>query len=217
MFSKVKLKQRDVALIVIVVTALAAMGWYFGMYQPTLTTNQSLQDELDIAQLELVRTRAAAASLGQLREAVAQLEEQQARFLRALPETAEFGRLLADLRSSVLASGATLVSVSQSEAQGASLPAGVRPIGVSLSLEGSFDAIYRVLQSIERLERFSTINALSINLPGEVTSFDPQLSSQLGLTVYTFDPQAATPATTETAPAAPAAPATPEAPAGGTQ
>lgn len=149
-----------------------------------------------------------------MQQDVAQLSLQRDELLRALPATAKMGSLLSEIRTNVLASGAELTGVTQGGGQAAGLPAGVRPLGISLSLDGQFAPLYRVLKSLEAMNRFSTINSVGLTM-GNPESFDPKLSGQVALTIYTFDPSAAGQAGNNAPNAAPAAPSAP--PAGGNQ
>lgn len=219
-----KLKGRDIFLLTFVLVALFTAVWYYFAYQTNRTAIEDARTRLQTLEAQVLTSRQANAELPALREQVALLETQRAELLRSLPATASMGTVLNEIRTNVSASGAELLGVTQANGQTAGLPAGVRPIGLNLTLDGQFGQLYGVLRSLEDMSRFSTINALALNL-GTATSTDPTLSGTIGVTIYTFDPAAAQPAAapapttdgTAPAPAAPAAPApaAPAAPAGG--
>ena len=216
-----KLKSRDIFLIALVATLLVFLLWYFVIFQNTRTTISSLQSQLDTLSIQRDAARSAVAQLPALRQQVSELQVKRDELLRELPQTAQVGRVVDEIRTDVLAAGGTLNSVAQNAGAGTGLPAGVTPIGLALGVDGSFESLFRVLRSLEGMSRFSTINSLALNLGGAADSFDPKLSGQMGVTVYTFNPNAAgagatSGASTAGSPAAPAA--APAAPApGGTQ
>ncbi|AFZ69238.1 type 4a pilus biogenesis protein PilO [Deinococcus peraridilitoris] len=213
-FSLSKLKGRDVFLIVVVLVVLASALWYTLFYSASKAEIDNKKLELESLATQVQASRAAVAQLPALQQDVAQLSLQRDELLRALPATAKMGSLLSEIRTNVLASGAELTGVTQGGGQAAGLPAGVRPLGISLSLDGQFAPLYRVLKSLEAMNRFSTINSVGLTM-GNPESFDPKLSGQVALTIYTFDPSAAGQAGNNAPNAAPAAPSAP--PAGGNQ
>ena len=213
------LKGRDVFLLSLLLIILLGLGWYYLLFSTKKAEIDMARQQLDTLKIQVDAARPASAELPALREEVARLEVQRDELIRALPATARIGAVLDEIRSNVLASGSDLNGVTQSGAQIPNLPAGVRPIGISLNLAGQFSELYGVLRSLEAMNRFSTINSLSLTM-GEADSFDPDLGGQIGVTIYTFDPATAAPATTPAGapgatPAAPTAPAAPAAPAGG--
>lgn len=214
------LKGRDIFLLTIVVVLLLGLAWYYTFYSSKKAEIDLARQQLDTLQIQVTAARAASAELPGLRDEVAKLEVQRDELLRALPSTARIGAVLDEIRRNVLASGSELNGVTQGTATTTNLPAGVRPIGINLALEGEFSELYGVLRSLEAMSRFSTINSLALTMSqGTATSFDPDLGGQIGVTIYTFDPNAATaqPAAPNGQPGADpsAPPAAPAAPAGG--
>lgn len=216
------LKGRDIFLLTLAGLILIGILWYFLLYSARQAEIDAANSQLDTLRPQVEAARVASAQLPALRQEVAALEVQRDTLLRALPPTPRFGQVLGEIRQNVLATGASLEGIAQAAATSATnIPAGVQPINISLSLDGTFGQMYGVLRSLEAMNRFSTINGLTLTL-GQPTSFDPSIGGQIGVTVYTFNPntQAAAPAqpgaapapgTPETAPsAAPSAP-----PAGG--
>lgn len=214
-----KLRSRDIFLLALVATLLLFLLWYFVIFQSTRDTITEKQSELDTLQIQVNAARQAEAELPRLRQQVADLEVRRDELLRQLPQTQRIGSVVDEIRTDVLAAGGTLNSVAQNAGAASGLPAGVTPIGLALGVDGSFEALFKVLRSLEGMSRFSTIDSVALNLGGTAESFDPTLSGQMGVTVYTFDPSVAgagATAGTSTAPgAAPAA--APAAPAGGAQ
>jgi len=216
------LRGRDLLLLTIVGLALVGVLWYYLFYSNTKAQIDAARQDLDLQSQQLTIARQKVARLPALQTEVAELRVTRDELLRALPATAEMGRVLEEIRGNLLASGADLLGISRSDARTTeTLPAGVQPIGITLNVTGTFNALYSTLRSLENMNRFSTINSLQLNLgsaddAGGTT--DPTLAGTMGLTVYTFDPGAARtpPGGTPGAPAAPDAPAPAAPPAGGT-
>ena len=210
-----KMPPRNLFLITLAACLAVAGMWYTLRFKPRQDEIALLRTDVQTAQDKVTQYRTAQAQLPTLREEVAKLRVEQAEFLRALPNTANFGSVLNELRQTSGANGVNLTNVTVSTGAATGLPAGVRPIALTLNLNGKFRNVYRTIQSVETMGRFTNINSVALQLP-QADSLDPDLESNLGLTVYTYDPNlAAVPADPNAAPAAPAA--APAAPAGGAQ
>lgn len=216
------LKGRDIFLLSLVGVLLVGLLWYFLLYSSRRAEIDTANAQLTTLQTQVEAARQASAQLPGLRENVARLAVQRDELLRALPATARFGAVLAEIRGNILASGADLTRISRvGDASGVTAPPGVQPINLSIAVDGTFNEVYAVLRSLEDMNRFSTINSLGLSL-GTATSFDPTLSGTMGVTVYTFDPNAAAAGAPQGATPAGAAPAAPQGapvapPAGGSQ
>ena len=217
-----KLKQRDIALIAIFVTVLLIIIWYFSFYSPVRAEIDTKKTQLTDLQTQVASAQAIVSQVPQLTKAVAELKIQQEEFSRSLPKTQEIGNLLRDLQGNLAASGSEILSVNQTPGIAVNLPPGVQAIGIDMNLRSTFDSLFQSLQALEGMQRYSNVDKLTISLQGDPESLDPRLSSTMNMTVYTFDPAAAstaplqpgaTPATPGAAPAAPATPA--PAPSGG--
>ena len=216
-----KLSPRDTLLIVLALCVLGVVGWYFLYYQSREQVIADTQVQLDDSVTKLATYRAAASALPTLRTEVAGLQTQRDLFFQALPQTQNIGSVVAAVQRSVEGVGGELTNLTVSTGAASGLPAGVRPISLNMAVNARFQPTFQLLRSVETMSRFSTVNALALNLPAP-DSLDPKLSSTMTMTVYTFDPAqaggAAGAAGTPAAPAAPAAPAsTPAAPAGGSR
>lgn len=204
-----KLNPRSLFLIVLAACVLLLLAWFFGRFQPRKDEVVMLQSDLELLRSQVETSRTAQRNLPALRTRVAELQVEREQFLRALPQTAEYNRVLDEMRRNVSAAGAEMTTFAVQNGQAvAGLPAGVRPINVNLGVQGRFAEVFRALRSIETMGRFTTVGGLNMTLP-EATSRDPELDSTLNLTVYTYDPAQAAGTATGAAPAtAPGAPAT---------
>ena len=191
-FNLRNLRQRDIAILAIVVTIAAALLWYFYMYRPTQDQIASLQK--DIAQLEtqIQRGEQARRNLPDLRAAVAQLEQDRRDFLAQLPKESDISGLIDQLRTSAAASKVTVDSFAQGSAQ--SSVQDVRPIGFTIATTGNFTDTMGFLGKLEALQRFTKIHQVGLNVKGNSTS-NPDLSASFNFTVYVYtgkDPGGAT-------------------------
>lgn len=211
-----KLAPRNLFLIALLLCLLVLALWYTFRFKTRQDQITQLSTDLQTAQTRATELRSAAAQVPALRETVAELKVKQQAFVAALPATANFGGVLDDLRQTTAANGVTMSSFAVSSGNATNLPAGVRPIGLSLSLSGTFKNLFRTIQAFETMGRFTTVNNVAMQLP-QADSLDPKLESTLGLTVYTYDPSGAAATPGGGAAAAPAAAPAPTPPAGGPQ
>jgi type IV pilus assembly protein PilO len=188
-----KLSGQNIALIVIAVSVLVAVAWYFTLYTNTLTESDGIRTEITALNERKQVGERARTNVISLCQVVSDLERQKAEFLRALPSNEQFSSLLDTLRIQAGAGGGRLNSVSRS-AGGASsaVPAGVKSISVTMSLEATFDGIRTLLASFEQQQRFLKVETVSL-APGS-TSTDPNaqlsnplLTSAMSMTAYIYD------------------------------
>lgn len=207
---KTKLGQREIAFIVIGVTVLAAVGWYFLIYQPG--QDQLRRLESSIQQLETQRQRGIQArnNIAALERAVAELQAQRDRFFEALPTTEQMSAVIDTLQANAAQTRVTLANLArtpgsatdlQPRAQPGTTAARaatpqvnladvVQPFNVNIAVSGNFAAIFNYLLTIEDMTRFTKVRNLAITGGsgiGEVS--DPELSSNLQLQVYTYTGQ----------------------------
>lgn len=214
-----KLTPQTQFLLVAALCLLALLAFFLYYYRPRQETLTLMRDDLAAKQSTAARYRAAAAAIPELKVRVAQLEQERAEFVRALPTTQQFGQVVEQLRANASASKTEVTSLSFANGTQANLPSGVRPINVNLSINGQYGQIFQLMRRLETQNRFTTLNTVDLQRPN-AESFNPALQGTLAMTVYTFDPaQAALPASTPApAGAAPAPASAPAAPApGGTQ
>lgn len=185
-FSLRKLRQRDVAIIFIVVTVIAAVLWYFYMYRPTQDRIQTLESDIARLDTEIQRGEQARANLPDLRNAVAQLEQDRRDFLSQLPKESDISGLIDQLRTSASDSDITVNSFSQGNAQESIQD--VRPIGFTVATQGTFTKTMDFLGKLEALQRFTKINQVGLNVQDN-TSSNPDLGATFGFTVYVFTGQ----------------------------
>lgn len=182
-FNLRKLKQRDIAILFIVLTIIAALLWYFYMYRPTQEQITTLQDDIARLETEIVRGEQARDNLPDLRLAVAQLEQDRLDFLAQLPRESEIAGLINQLRVSAADAGVTVDNLSRGNAQ--EQIDSVRPIGFSVATDGSFADTMNFLGALEGLQRFTKIQQVGFNVQDNAST-DPALQANFGFTVYVF-------------------------------
>ena len=203
-----KLKPRDTFFLVVGVCLLLLLAWYFMRFQTRQNQIQDLNTQLDLSNTQLQGLQDQQAKLPALRTQVAELDNKQKVFVRALPQTLKMGQVISDLRDSVLAYGGNINGLTSQPSTEANLPAGVQATSLTLNTQSRFDEMFRTLQSVEIMGRFSKITGVNIKLPAP-NAKDPELDSTINLTVYTFDPAKAQPTAPNSVPGGASAPAAP--------
>lgn len=179
-----KLGQREIAIIVIILTLIAAAAWYFTWYTHAQEKIDQLQASIDRLTIERNRGRAAKRALPQLEATIADYEAQIAEFLKELPPREKFADVLQDLSDRAKATGVTVRSIGRSPAN--SQIEDVRATNVSLTLESPFPELFVYLKKLEDMKRFSTIDGLTMSL-SEANSYNPLLSTNMTMTVYVYE------------------------------
>lgn len=230
--NSVKLSPQMTFGIVLAASILLGYLFYSMVIQPRQQAINDLKTQIEARRMTLQSDQAKAAQVETLKTQVDALVVERDRFVEALPATANFGQVVSDLRQTVSASGATLTSLnfaSTGAEASPNLPAGVRPIGMTMAVRGDFPQIFQVLRNLELQGRFTDVSSVSLQTVGQNAGQGVQvqepgsMTSNLSLVVYTFDaaqaagtgatPVNGAPAAGGTAPAA--APAAPAAPAAG--
>lgn len=178
-----KLRQRDIAIIFIVLTLASAAAWYFYMYRPTLERVTELENDLSQLSVQIQRGEAAQRNLPTLRLEVAQLELERLAFLAELPRESEVADLIRQLRASAQDADVILENLSQGSVSESIQD--VRPIGFTLSTTGTYGTTMAFLRSLEELRRFTKIRQVGLSVADDGVD-DPTLSSNFALTVYVF-------------------------------
>jgi type IV pilus assembly protein PilO len=177
------LRQRDIAIIAIVLSLVAGVLWYFYMYRPTQDRITDLENSISLLDIEIRRGEDARNNLPDLRLAVAQLEEDRRVFLSQLPTESEVAGLIDQLRLSAADSNVIVQSLSQGSAQEAIQD--VRPIGFDISTGGTYGETMDFLTRLESLERFTKIRQVALSVEDN-TSADPDLNATYNFTVYVY-------------------------------
>ena len=181
-FSLKNLRQRDIAIILIVLTIIGGVLWYFYMYQPSQDRVAELEGEIVRLETEIRRGEDARRNLPDLRLAVALLEEERRVFLSQLPTESEVAGLIDALRTSAEAAGVRINGFGQTTAQ--SDVQDVRAIGFNVATDGTFFDSMGFIDSLENLQRFTKLNSVGLSVSEEAV--DPLLGTSVGFTIYVF-------------------------------
>ena len=181
-FNLRNLRQRDIAIILVVLTIIAGVLWYFYMYQPSQDRVAELEAEITRLETEIRRGEDARRNLPDLRLAVALLEEERRVFLSQLPTESEVAALIDSLRLTSEAAGVTINSFSQGTGQTA--VQNVRAIGFTVAANGTFVESMGFLDELENLQRFTRLNTVGLSVADD--QVDPRLNTSVAFTVYVF-------------------------------
>ncbi|MEM6428254.1 MAG: type 4a pilus biogenesis protein PilO [Deinococcota bacterium] len=179
------LKQRDWAIIAIILTILAGVAWWYFMYQPTLDRIAVLEDEITRLEVEVERGRAAQRNLPALREAVARLEVDRRRFLSEIPNERDLATLFSSLRSNAEATG-----INFSEYTSPTIDEGnienVQELTFNFTTTGTYNETVAFLQLLENLQRFTQIEAIDLSLDDDLNAGDPEISTNYTFRVFVY-------------------------------
>ena len=181
-FNLRSLRQRDIAIILVVLTVVAGVLWYFYMYQPSQDRVAELEADIVRLETEIRRGEDARRNLPDLRLAVALLEEERRVFLSQLPTESQVAALIDSLRITSDQAGTQINSFGQSGAQ--TNIQDVRAIGFSIVTEGTFVQTMSLIDELENLQRFTKLNTVGLSVADE--EIDPLLNSAVGFTIYVF-------------------------------
>lgn len=179
-----KLGQREIAIIVIILTLIAGATWYFTWYSSAQHKIEQLQSEIDRLEMERSRGLAAKRALPQLEATISDYEAQIAEFLKALPPREEFASVLQGLADRANATGVIMRSITRSPSE--SQVQDVRAIKVSLALDSPFPELFVFLKKLESMKRFSAIDGLAMSI-SEANSTNPLLSTNMNMTFYVYE------------------------------
>jgi Tfp pilus assembly protein PilO len=179
-----KLKQRDITIIVLVLTLLLGLLWYFYMFRPT--QDRIAQLGLDIQELDrqIEVGEAAKANLPLLEEQLAQARADKADFLATLPTQSQVSQLIEDMRTSASNSQVVLTGLSQGGAGDEAIQ-DIRSVSFNLTTSGNFTNTMDFLNTLENLKRFTKVRQVGFSLEGEGVD-NPNLNTNYDFNVYVY-------------------------------
>ncbi len=177
------IRQRDIALILVVLTIVGGVLWYFYLHTPSQERIAALEADIQRLDVEIRRGEDARRNLPELRLAVALLEEERRVFLAQLPRESQVANVIDDLRLAAENAGVTIGSFSQGGTT-ASID-NVRPIGFTVASSGTFGDVMSFVGVLEGLQRYTKINQIALSVSADDTT-DPDLATNIGFTVFVF-------------------------------
>jgi type IV pilus assembly protein PilO len=179
-----KLKQRDITIIVLVLTVLLGVAWYYFMFNPIKDRIAQLETQLQELEARRQVGEAAKANLPLLEEQLLQAEADKADFLDTLPKESEVADLIATLRQSALDSQVALTSISQGGA-GSDAVQDIRSISFNIATTGDFAQTMTFLDTLENLQRFTKVSQVGFSPEGEGVE-NPGLNTTFDFDVYVY-------------------------------
>lgn len=183
-FSLKSIRQRDWTIIVIVLTVLGAVAWYYWMFTPTQDRIADLRLDIDQLEADIQVGKTARANLPQLEADIAQARADRDAFLVLLPRESEVSNLIETLRQTAVATGIDLDSIDQSGAQGQEIQ-DVRALGFSLATQGNFGETMSFTDSLENLDRFTRVSQVDLSITEDGIE-NPDLNANYDFTVYVY-------------------------------
>jgi Tfp pilus assembly protein PilO len=183
-FNLKKLRQRDITIIIAVVTLLLGVLWWFYMFQPSRARVAELEVKITDLNAQIDVGETAKRNLPQLEEQLAQAQADKAEFLRQLPRASEVSGLIETLRQTAAKQGVTLISLNQgSVAEG--VIQDIRSIDFSLATSASYIPTMDFLNTLEGLKRFTKVRQVSLSKADEGID-NPILDSNFDFSVYVY-------------------------------
>jgi Tfp pilus assembly protein PilO len=183
-FSLKKLRQRDITIMIGVVTLLLGVLWWFYMFQPSKARVAELETQITALNDEIDIGETAKRNLPQLEEQLAQAQADKAEFLRQLPRASEVSNLIETLRQTAAKQGVTLISLNQgSTADGAIQD--IRSIDFSLATSASYLPTMDFLDTLESLKRFTKVRQVGFSKADEGID-NPILDANFDFSVYVY-------------------------------
>ena len=183
-FNIKKLRQRDITIIIGVVTILLGVLWWFYMFQPGKVRITELETRITALNEEIDIGETAKRNLPQLEEQLAQAQADKAEFLRQLPRASEVSGLIDTLRQSAAKQGVTLTSLNQGSVTEGAIQ-DIRSIDFALVTEGSYLPTMAFLDTLEGLKRFTKVRQVGLSKADEGLD-NPLLNANFDFSIYVY-------------------------------
>jgi len=179
------LRQRDWAIIAIILTVAAGAGWWYFMYQPTQDRIAALEIEVDELEAEVARGEAARRNLPDLRDAVARLEVDRRRFLSEIPNERDLAALFASLRATAVQTGVTFEAYNAPNVDDGNID-DVTELIFDFTTQGTYPETVAFLRALENLQRFTQIESVDLTLDDEDNPGNPLISADYEFRVFVY-------------------------------
>ncbi len=179
-----RLKQRDISIIIIVLTVILAALWYLYMFKPIQSRISDLKAHKIELEAKIREGEQAKADLPHIKEDLVRLDAEFREFLSELPDKDEVSSLIKTLRREANGTDISLESLSQSRANLSEIE-GVRPIDFSLSTKGKYGSTMSFLRNLENLKRFTKVKQVGLSV-GSKDSDNPDITASYEFVVYVY-------------------------------
>ena len=186
-FNLRKLRQRDIALGIVVLTVALGVLWYFYMYQPAKDRIAELNTQIEGLNADIRTGEIARDNIQSLQDELARLALERQAFLEELPLESEVSALIDQLRVGAEAAGVDFNSVSQGGG-GSEQIQDVRSLGFSVATNGSYLNTMNFLDILESLRRFTKIRQVGLSVQDDGVN-DPSLNATYDFAVYIYTGQ----------------------------
>ena len=186
-FNLRKLRQRDIALGIIVLTVILGVLWYFYMYQPAQGRIAELNTQIEELNADIRTGEIARDNIQSLQDELARLALERQAFLEELPLESEVSALIDQLRVGAETAGVDFNSVSQGGG-GSEQIQDVRSLGFSVATDGSYVNTMNFLDILESLRRFTKIRQVGLSVQDDGVN-DPSLNATYDFAVYVYTGQ----------------------------
>ena len=183
-FSLRSIRQRDWTIIVIVLTILGAVAWYYWMFTPTQDRIANLELEVEQLNADIQVGKTARANLEELEIDIDQARADRDAFLVLLPNESEVSNLIETLRQTAVSTGIELSSIDQAGGLGAEIQ-DVRALGFSLATEGKFGETMAFTDALENLRRFTRVQQVDLSITEDGIE-NPDLNANYDFAVYVY-------------------------------
>lgn len=183
-FNLKKLRQRDITIMIGVLTLLLGVLWWFYMFQPSKARVAELETQIVALNEEIDVGERAKANLPQLEEQLAQAQADKAEFLRQLPRASEVSNLIETLRESAGKNGVLLTSLNQGTVTDGAIQ-DIRSIDFSLATSGAYLPTMDFLNTLEGLKRFTKVRQVGLSKTDEGVD-NPLLDANFDFSVYVY-------------------------------
>ncbi len=180
-----RLKQRDLTFIILGISILLGVAWYFYMFNPTRDRITELDTQISNLEAEVSQGEIAQANLPELEASLARAKQARDDFLAELPQESEVANLLESFRQEAEANNVVLASINRSSSRTDSIE-NVRALGFSLSTTGDYASTMGFLASLETLKRFTKLSSVSFAVQSDGSTDNPDLNTSYDLDVFVY-------------------------------
>lgn len=189
------LKQRDIAIAIIVLMVLVAVAWWFLFYQSTREEIAAVKEDIVSLDAQIEEGKRAKENLPLLKQEVQKLRDDKAVFLQELPRSNDVANLLIQLTDSATDAKVILQNIDSSGANGDDIQ-DVRQLDFSTGTTGVYEATLDFLRALESLSngRFTKINSVDFavgdaegeDLPEGAERRNPPLEANYNFSVFVY-------------------------------
>ena len=183
-FSSLQLQPYQVAIILIIITVLLGVAWWYLLFQPARERVSQLENEIQTLEGKIAEAKRVEKSLPRLRAELEELEIEREEFLSELPKENEIAQLIDRLRLTASNANVILNEITNNGPP-RQAAADVRPFSFSVSTEGTYFDTLGFLEELESFRRFTKIQQVDFSIQ-DTQSEDPLLATNYNFTVYTF-------------------------------